>query len=128
MKSKLAVLIFAGASILGVRAYAHHSFASTYLEDQKTTIEGDVLQFLYRNPHSFLQVEAKDAKGNMVRWAVEWGGGGQLGTQGINRDTLKPGDHVIVMGSPGRNPDDHRLRMQRVTRPADGWTWGGTFD
>ncbi len=128
MKRKLLVLVFAGVTVLGVRAYAHHSFASTYLEDQKMTVEGDVLQFLYRNPHSFLQVEAKDAKGNLVRWAVEWGGGGQLGSQGINRDTLKPGDHVIVTGSPGRNPDDHRLRMQKVNRPSDGWSWGGTFD
>jgi hypothetical protein len=92
------------------------------------TVEGDVLQFLYRNPHSFVQVEAKDAKGNVVRWAVEWGGGGQLGSQGVNRDTLKPGDHVIVTGSPGRDPDAHRLRMINVTRPSDGWKWGGSFD
>ena len=128
MKSKLLVLVFAGVSVLGVRAYAHHSFASTYLEDQRMTVEGDVLQFLYRNPHSFVQVEAKDAKGNVVRWAVEWGGGGQLGSQGVNRDTLKPGDHVIVTGSPGRDPDAHRLRMINVTRPSDGWKWGGSFD
>ena len=63
MKNKLFVLVFAGVSVLGVRAYAHHSFASTYLEDQKMTIEADVLQFLYRNPHSFLQLQTKDAKG-----------------------------------------------------------------
>ena len=43
------------------------------------TIEADVLQFLYRNPHSFLHVEAKDAKGKKVRgpWsgaaAGSWG-------------------------------------------------------
>jgi Family of unknown function (DUF6152) len=92
------------------------------------TIEGDVVQFLYRNPHSFLHVEVKDEKGNVVRWAVEWGGGGQLGSKGITRDTLKPGDHVIVVGSPGRNPDDHRMRMINVTRPSDGWKWGGSFD
>lgn len=128
MRSKLLALVFAGVTVLGVKAYAHHSFASTYLEGQKMTIEGDVVQFLYRNPHSFLHVEAKDDKGNVVRWAVEWGGGGQLGSKGITRDTLKPGDHVIVVGSPGRNPDDHRMRMINITRPSDGWKWGGSFD
>ena len=128
MKIKLLVLAMAAATVLGVRGYAHHSFASTYLEDQKVTVEGDVLQFLYRNPHSFVQVEVKDAKGNVVRWAVEWGGGGQLGSQGVTRDSLKTGDHVIIMGSPGRNPEDHRIRMMKITRPSDGWTWGGTFD
>jgi hypothetical protein len=128
MRSKLLVLLFAGVTVLGVRAYAHHSFASTYLEDQKMTVEGNVVQFLYRNPHSFVHVEAKDKDGTLVRWAVEWGAGGQLGSQGINRDTLKPGDHVVIIGMPGRNPDDHRLRMMNITRPSDGWTWGGTVE
>lgn len=127
MKRKLLVLVFAGVTALGVRAYAHHSFASTYVEDQKITVEGDVLQFLYRNPHSFLQVEAKDADGKMVRWAVEWGGGGQLGSQGVQRETLRPGDHVILVGQPARDPSDHRLRLMKITRPSDGWTWSGTF-
>ena len=128
MKTKLLVLTFAGVTVLGVQAFAHHSFASTYLEDQKMTVEADVLQFLYRNPHSFLQLQTKDAKGNPITWAVEWGAGAQLGSKGVQRDTLRPGDHVIVVGSPGRNPEDHRLRMQKITRPSDGWSWGGTFD
>ena len=129
MKSKLLVLLFAGVTILGVRAYAHHSFAATYFEDKKVTVEGDLVQFLDRNPHSFVHVEAKDPNtGEMVRWAVEWGAGGQLGRQGVTRETLKPGDHVVVVGNPGRNPEDHRLRMVSITRPADGWKWGGTFE
>jgi hypothetical protein len=68
----------------------------------------------------------------MTRWAVEWGAGGQLGRQGVTRETLKPGDHVIVVGNPGRNPEDHRLRMVTITRPAANgepeWKWGGTFE
>jgi hypothetical protein len=28
-----------------------------------------------------------------------------------------------VVGSPGRNADDYRLRMRSITRPSDGWTW-----
>lgn len=128
MKQKLAVMLIAGASLFGVNAWAHHSFAATYFEDKKVTIEGDLVQFLYRNPHSFVHVEVKDANGETVRWAVEWGAGGQLGRQGVTRETLKPGDHVIVVGNPGRNPDDHRLRMVNITRPSDGWKWGGSFD
>jgi hypothetical protein len=129
LKAKLLVLTLAGFTFLGVRAHAHHSFASTYLEDQKVTIEADVVQFLYRNPHSFLQLTSKDAKtGEQITWAVEWGGGGQLGSQGVQRETLRPGDHVIVVGQPGRDPDAHRLRMISIKRPSDGWSWGGTFD
>jgi hypothetical protein len=32
---------------------------------------------------------------------------------------------VIIKGNPGRNPDDHRIRMQSITRPSDGWNWKG---
>ena len=127
-RALLALVITAGAIVSGGRALAHHSFAATYFEDKTQKIEGNLVQFLYRNPHSFVHVEGPDDKGVMQRWAVEWGAGGQLGRQGVTRETLKPGDHVIIVGNPGRNPDDHRLRMVNITRPSDGWKWGGTFD
>jgi hypothetical protein len=120
---------FAGAIAWAtVPAYAHHSFAATYFEDKTESVEGDLVQFLFRNPHSFVHVEGKDKDGNVVRYAVEWGAGLQLNRQGVTRETLKPGDHVIITGNPGRNPEDHRLRMRTITRPSDGWKWGGTFD
>jgi hypothetical protein len=127
-RTLLALVITAGAMVSGGRALAHHSFAATYFEDKTQKIEGNLVQFLYRNPHSFVHVEAPDEKGVMQRWAIEWGAGGQLGRQGVTRETLKPGDHVIIVGNPGRNPEDHRLRMVNITRPSDGWKWGGTFD
>jgi hypothetical protein len=127
-RAMLALVIAAAAVVSGGRAYAHHSFAATYFEDKTEKIEGKLVQFLFRNPHSFVQVESEDDKGQVIRWAVEWGAGGQLGRQGVTRDTLKPGDHVIIVGNPGRNPEDHRLRMVNITRPSDGWKWGGSFD
>ena len=135
MKVRLIVLLIAAGtliSISGSQLSAHHSFAATYFEDKQEKVEGDLVQFLFRNPHSFVHLEVKDPSGQVVRYAVEWGGGGQLGRQGVTRDTLKVGDHVIIIGNPGRNPEDHRLRMIRLQRPADGYTWGGrpgeTFD
>ncbi len=122
----LAVAIMLTLSASSVSA--HHSFAATYLEGQTQKIEGKVVQFLFRNPHSFLHVEAPDEKGTVQVWNIEWGGGGVLGRQGVTRDTLKAGDRVIVVGQPGRVPEEHRLRMVNLTRPVDGWKWGGTFD
>jgi hypothetical protein len=125
MKGKLIVLLCAAAALTtGIQLHAHHSFAATYFEDKQETIEGDLVQFMFRNPHSFVHVESKDKNGQVIRWAVEWGGGGQLGRQGVTRETLKSGDHVIIVGNPGRNPEDHRLRMVRLKRTSDGYTWG----
>jgi hypothetical protein len=106
-------------------AQAHHSFPATYHVDKDETIQGTVVQFLFRNPHSFVHVMAPDKSGKMVTWAVEWGAGGALG--GVSGDTLKPGDKVIVKGNPARDASSHRLRMRSIERPSDGWKWSGTF-
>jgi len=124
MKRLWVVLLVAGACALGIKTYAHHSFAATYLEGQTVTIEGQMVQFLFRNPHSFVHVMVKEPGGEMVRYAVEWGGTGQLGEQGVTRETLKPGDVIVVTGSPGRNPADRRIRMVTLLRPKDGFGWG----
>lgn len=115
-------------TMAGARVHAHHSFAATYFEDQTESIEGNLVQVLFRNPHSFVHVMARDKNGRLQRYAVEWGPGGQLNRQGVTRETLHTGDHVIVTGNPGRNSDDHWLRMKTITRPSDGWKWKGTFD
>lgn len=127
MTRRLFVLLTAAACAPAFRLYAHHSFAATYFEDKTQQIEGELVQFMYRNPHSFIHVEAPDEKGEMQRWAVEWGAGLQLNQQGVTRETLKPGDHVIIVGNPGRTASDHRLRMRSIVRPKDGWKWSGTF-
>jgi hypothetical protein len=128
MKRVLIAVAVAAALVPVARAYAHHSFAATYIESEKITVEGDLVQFLWRNPHSFVQVVAKDDKGQQQRWSAEWGSGGQLGRQGVARDTLKVGDHIIITGDPSRTKGDYRLRVRTIYRPADGWRWGGEFD
>jgi hypothetical protein len=125
MKRAFPALLVAGAFLMAIPAFAHHSFAATYFEDKTVTVDGKLVQFMFRNPHSFVHVEAPDEKGEMVTWAVEWGGGGQLSRDGVSRDTLKPGDHVIITGNPGRNPEDHRVRMRSIKRPSDGFGWSG---
>jgi len=128
MKRGLLVVLLAGGFVpAAVPLSAHHSFAATYFEDKTQTIEGELVQFVFRNPHSYVHVESPDENGQMLRWAVEWGSGSQLSGQGVTGTTLKAGDHVIVVGAPGRNSEDHRMRMHSITRPRDGWKWSGTF-
>jgi len=124
----LILLVAAGALTIGTRAYGHHSFAATYFVDQEVTVEGTLTQFMYRNPHSFVKVEVPDPKGGApVVWSIEWGGGAQLTQEHVTRDTLKPGDHVIVSGNPGRDPNEHRIRLHKIVRPSDGWKWEGVI-
>jgi len=124
MKLKLFVSVLAVGLLAASQANAHHSFAATYHEDRTMQVEGKLVQFQFRNPHSFIQLEVKDEKGEVVRWSVEWGGAGQLGSQGITNETLKYGDIVTIIGNPGRVPEDHRVRMLSLRRKSDNFGWG----
>jgi len=126
MKHKvLGLAVAISMLLLGGQAYAHHSFAATYIVDQTATVEGTMVEFLYRNPHSFVKVEATDAKGQVQTWALEWGGAAQLSQDHVTKDQLRIGDHVIVTGNPARDPSEHRMRIKSITRPSDGWKWQG---
>jgi hypothetical protein len=118
------VFIAAAALLSGGIASAHHSQAAQYDTSKKVMIEGTMVQFQFRNPHSFVQVEAPDETGQVVRWSIEWGGSGQLTDQGVTRTTLKYGDVVLISAHPSRTPNDHKLHMLTLFRKSDGFGWG----
>jgi hypothetical protein len=124
MKRKLVIFLAGVVVALGAQTYAHHSQVALYQSNAEQKIEGELVQVLIRSPHSWVHVNAKDPKGEVQRFAIEWGGAAQLRNAGIDGKTLKVGDTVKVTGRPGRNPMDHRLLMMYIERPSDGWTWG----
>lgn len=117
-------LVLGAACLSSMTAYAHHSQAAQYDTSKKVTLEGTMVNFQFRNPHSFVQVEAPDEAGPIVRWSIEWGGSGQLTDQGVTRTTLKYGDVVVITANPSRTPNDHKLHMLTLRRASDGFGWG----
>lgn len=122
MRRALVGFVVAGAFIGGVPAFAHHSFAATYFEDKSLTIEGSVVEFDFRNPHSLLTLEVPD-DGTAATWLAEWRSAGRLLSDGVSKETLHPGDHVIVTGSPGHIAGEHKIHLKKINRPADGFHW-----
>jgi hypothetical protein len=124
MKSRIIFLLVCALPLIGTATYAHHSFGAVYDGKKSITLEGKLVQFSFRNPHSFVHMEAPDEHGAMQRWALEWSAAGALGGQGLNSNSLKVGDHIIVTGRPSRVPGEFRVQLQTLKRPADGFTWG----
>ena len=110
--------------ITGTSALAHHSYGATYNTKKEIKLEGKLVQFVYRNPHSFVHIQAPDENGTMQRWAVEWSGTAQLANSGVQRDSLKVGDAIVISGRPSRVPGEYRVLMVRLVRPSDGFAWG----
>ncbi len=119
------MILALGAVVSTVPAYGHHAFAAYYLEDQTVSIEGQLTEFDYLNPHAWLHIASTDSNGIVQRVSAEWSNPGRLKQQGITKETLKPGDRVIMTGSPARNPSEYKIHLKRLERPADGWAWIG---
>src|SRR3954467_14472463 len=94
--------------MFGLTAHAHHSYAATYDTSKEVKLVGKLMQFSFKNPHSYVTIQAPDAKGTMQRWSVEWAGTSQLGSRGITQDTLKVGDEVTIMGRPSRVTGEYK--------------------
>jgi len=102
----------------------HHSFAAHYFEEQSVTVQGTLVEFDYSAPHAWVHLTAADERSGSQRYSAEWSNPNRLSRDGITKETLKPGDVVIVTGAPGRNAGENRIHLKRIERPADGWKWG----
>jgi hypothetical protein len=107
----------------GSQAFAHHAANATYLQCKTVSIEGTLKEFMWRNPHSFIKVEAPDDKGVTQLWLIEGAAPTQLAEGGVTKTSFRPGDHVIVTGEPGRVTEDHRMLLEKIERPSDGFKW-----
>jgi hypothetical protein len=96
---KLALLSLISAP---VTVLAHHSFATHYDASRSMEIEGAVVSFSFRSPHSFLYVDAENDSGETVRWEIEMASVPILARQGFSKDTFSPGDRVTVNVWPNR--------------------------
>ena len=54
---------------VGAPAWAHHSFAAAYDTTQSVEVHGVIAQVRLENPHSWFFIEARDASGNVEKWA-----------------------------------------------------------
>jgi hypothetical protein len=126
MKTDVRRLLPVVASLVALcaPALAHHSFAEYYLEDDTIEVEGEVIEFQYKNPHSWVHVMAQEGFGGRKPFAAEWASVSRLEREGINARTLRVGDVVRIWASPNRNPNDTRIRLKRIERRADRWSWG----
>ena len=113
------IALLAGGVLVAANsaATAHHSFA---MFDQANPIEleGIVQEFKYTNPHSYLLLEVKGDDGEMAVWNLEGSAPSILGRDGWSRESLKPGDHVIVTidpllsGAPGGSWNGRKIKFK----------------
>jgi Family of unknown function (DUF6152) len=96
------VAIAAIAVAASTVAWGHHSY-SMFDMQKVVEVAGTVREFRYTNPHSWIVMAIQDATGQAINATVEANGPGYLARFGWNRNTLKPGDKIVVSINPLRD-------------------------
>jgi hypothetical protein len=113
-------------------AYAHHSAAGID-QTKSVTQEGIVKTFKWANPHSWLEIEVQNSKGQTEIWNLEMQPPSFLVRAGWKSTSVKPGDKIKFSARPFKNGDpgglfvsvtlpDGKVLTQRAAAPAAGAT------
>ncbi|MGB6941388.1 MAG: DUF6152 family protein [Bryobacteraceae bacterium] len=87
----------AGLLMIAVSLSAHHGQAG-YNTTETVTVSGALTEFQFVNPHSIVNLEVKDDKGETAMWQGELTSPNHLIRAGWTATTLKPGDQVTMAG------------------------------
>lgn len=125
MLRRIAASLSMVAALAALPAGAHHSFAAEFDYGLTGTIEGEVIEVLYVNPHAryFVSVVGEDGKEEI--WDTQTRSVSALTRVGWTRDLINVGDRVVLEGNLGRDGArklwirEAKLPSGRVIRPTE---------
>jgi hypothetical protein len=99
---KLIVAGFVGGAlsiaVAGGAAWGHHAFAAEFDGKAPVLLRGKVTRVEWINPHAWVHLNVANADGSMTEWMVEGGTPNTLLRSGIDKNSLKAGQEIIVRG------------------------------
>jgi hypothetical protein len=112
-------MIGAVLAIAAVRTLtAHHSFAAEFDLNKPVSLTGVVNKIEWANPHIWVYLEVKDARGEVEQWQCEGGAPNTLTRNGWSKESVKPAEQVTIDG--WRAKDGSRTCNMRLVKLADG--------
>ena len=102
MNKKTHALLATAVAVAAGSALAHHSFAM-FDQSQTITLQGEIADFRWTNPHVFIELNVKNDAGSAEEWSIEMTSPQHLSRAGWRPSTLKPGDPVTLYIHPMRD-------------------------
>jgi hypothetical protein len=113
MRRKILNLVVCGflLAVLAGSAWAHHGW--TGYDEQKTlTLTGVIRESSWENPHGLIRLQGEQGKGKT--WLVYLAPPSRMESRGLQKDAIKVGATVTVVGYPHKTTADE-MRAERIT-------------
>src|SRR5580692_8375166 len=92
-------------------ALAHHSNAN-YDMSKTVTLKGTVANWDWGNPHVMMVWDVKDETGKSVQWEAFLASVETELSDGLNKNTFKPGDSVIMTVHAAKDGSPHSVAVE----------------
>ena len=111
MKKQIMLILMVTALAASQPALAHHSFQAEYDESKPLTLVGKVTKVLTENPHGWIYLDAANAQGKIVNWALEIPAPDALRRNGYDRSIfatlISSGEEVTVTAYAAKDGSKH---------------------
>lgn len=101
-KSFITLVALVTVALTAARPVAAHHGAAAFENDpaKRLVLKGVVTQWIWANPHTFLQFDVKGEDGQVVHWVVEASNPPDMQNRGWTNKSFQAGDEVTVTVRP----------------------------
>lgn len=111
----IASLVLALSLVLTAALWAHHSITAEFDTSKTFNVKGTLTKVEWVNPHAYIYVDAKDAKGAAVAYSFETGPPGNLRRAGVLRTMFTVGGPVTIEAFAAKDGTQHLGLVKSIT-------------
>jgi hypothetical protein len=101
LRDALAVAVAMWVAVASLSA--HHSFAAEFDANKPITLHGTLTRMDWVNPHGWIYMDVKNAKGVSETWAIEAGAPNAMLRRGLRKTDFPAGIALVVTGFLAKN-------------------------
>ena len=121
----LAILTVTGLFLMASALVSAHHSGSNYDEAHTITVKGTVTEFEWTNPHALIHLDVVGENGSVQKWVSQETSLNMLHREGWDKNTLKPGDSITLVGNRIKNGANYMIGRKIILSNGKEYTYDG---
>ena len=108
--------MFGSLLVWASSASAHHALQAQFNTLKPLELKGTLARVDWVNPHALIYLDATDENGKVEKWIAETNSPNTLSRQGWNKNTVKVGDQITLVGHRVKGGGNY-INFSKITWP-----------